>query len=219
MAGERHRGGASVRRVNEGAAHKKLAQLGWDVRRGTVCPDCVARKKAPAAPETTPEPTKDTEAMEAVKEPALREPTPKQKREIIGLLEVVYDDAAKRFKDGESDKTVADAIGGGVLFGWVARIREELFGPDTRNQEVEALRKDLGRYQKHIRDIELVDYKVRILDSSHGTDATTHVLLEMAGDSTSWTTVGVAPNIVEASWIALLEALAYGLWRKGVPVR
>lgn len=142
---ERHRGGASVRRVNEGAAHKKLAQLGWDVRRGTVCPDCVARKKAPAAPETTPEPTKDTEAMEAVKEPALREPTPKQKREIIGLLEVVYDDAAKRFKDGESDKTVADAIGGGVLFGWVARIREELFGPDTRNQEVEALRKDLGK--------------------------------------------------------------------------
>lgn len=147
---ERHKGGASPRRVNEGAAHKKLAHIGWDVRRGTVCPDCVARKKAPAAPETTPEPQKDTEAMEAVKEPALREPTPKQKREIIGLLEVVYDDAAKRFKDGESDKTVADAIGGGVLFGWVARIREELFGPDTRNQEVEALRKDLGKLSDDI---------------------------------------------------------------------
>ncbi len=148
---ERHRGGGE-RRVNEGAAHKKLANLGWDVRRGTVCPDCVARKKALAAPETTPEPPKDTEAMEAVKEPALREPTPKQKREIIGLLEVVYDDAAKRFKDGESDKTVAEAIGGGVLFGWVARIREELFGPDTRNQEVEALRKDLDKFAGAIRD-------------------------------------------------------------------
>ena len=60
-------------------------------------------------------------------------------------IQKFYDDAAKRFKDGESDKTVADAIGGGVLFGWVARIREELFGPDTRNQEVEALRKDLGK--------------------------------------------------------------------------
>lgn len=174
---ERHRGGASVRRVNEGAARKKLAQLGWDVRRGTVCPDCVARKKAPAAPETTPEPTKDTEAMEAVKEPALREPTPKQKREIIGLLEVVYDDAAKRFKDGESDKTVADAIGGGVLFGWVARIREELFGPDTRNQEVEALRKDLGKladdiqaHQAELRDareaVKVVEKKVSALVAS-----------------------------------------------------
>lgn len=149
---ERHKGGTGPRRVNDGAAHKKLAHLGWDVRRGTVCPDCVARKKAPAAPETTPEPQKDTEAMEAVKEIALREPTPKQKREIIGLLEVVYDDAAKRFKDGESDKTVADAIGGGVLFGWVARIREELFGPDTRNQEVEALRKDLDKFAAAIRD-------------------------------------------------------------------
>ena len=95
--------------------------------------------------------------MEAVKEPALREPTPKQKREIIGLLEVVYDDGAKRFKEGESDKTVADAIGSGVLFGWVAKIREELFGPDTRNQEVEALRKDLGKLadtiQEHQREM------------------------------------------------------------------
>lgn len=174
---ERHRGGASVRRVNEGAANRKLVNLSWDVRRGTVCPDCVARKKAPAAPETTPEPTKDTEAMEAVKEPALREPTPKQKREIIGLLEVVYDDAAKRFKDGESDKTVADAIGGGVLFGWVARIREELFGPDTRNQEVEALRKDLGKladdiqaHQAELRDareaVKVVEKKVSALVAS-----------------------------------------------------
>ena len=174
---ERHKGGASPRRVNEGAANRKLSHLSWDVRRGTVCPDCVARKKAPAAPETTPEPPKDTEAMEAVKEPALREPTPKQKREIIGLLEVVYDDAAKRFKDGESDKTVADAIGGGVLFGWVARIREELFGPDTRNQEVEALRKDLGKladdiqaHQAELRDareaVKVVEKKVSALVAS-----------------------------------------------------
>lgn len=174
---ERHKGGTGPRRVNEGAANRKLSHLSWDVRRGTVCPDCVARKKAPAAPETTPEPTKDTEAMEAVKEPALREPTPKQKREIIGLLEVVYDDAAKRFKDGESDKTVADAIGGGVLFGWVARIREELFGPDTRNQEVEALRKDLGKladdiqaHQAELRDareaVKVVEKKVSALVAS-----------------------------------------------------
>lgn len=154
---ERAKGPAHLRRFNEGAANKKLANMGWDVRRGTICPRCATRKRPTAAPEKTIQSPKDTETMEAVKEPALREPTPKQKREIIGLLEVVYDDGAKRFKEGESDKTVADAIGSGVLFGWVAKIREELFGPDTRNQEVEALRKDLGKLadtiQEHQREM------------------------------------------------------------------
>lgn len=51
---KRHRGGTNVRHVNEGTAHKKLSHLGWDVRRGTVCPDCVARKKAAAAQKPHP---------------------------------------------------------------------------------------------------------------------------------------------------------------------
>ena len=67
--------------------------------------------------------------------------------------------------------------------------------------------------------VELVDYKVRILDSAHGSDAVTRVLIEMADDNQSWTTVGVAANIVEASWMALLDGLTYGLHSAGIPVR
>ncbi|MGN7867773.1 hypothetical protein [Paracoccus sp. 22332] len=80
----------------------------------------------------------------------VRKPTPKQKREIIGILEMVYDDERKRFKDGESDKTVADAIGDGVLWGWVAEVREELFGPDSRNQELDAIQKEAKRLGESI---------------------------------------------------------------------
>ena len=49
----------------------------------------------------------------------------------------------------------------------------------------------------------LVDFKVRILDASKGTDAVTRVLIETSDASTTWTTVGVGANIVEASWQAL----------------
>ena len=68
-----------------------------------------------------------------------------------------------------------------------------------------ALRKDLGRYSKHIRAIELVDYKVRILTG--GTEAVTRVLVESHDTATGkrWITVGVSPNIIDASFEALLE--------------
>src|SRR5258705_6289733 len=59
---------------------------------------------------------------------------------------------------------------------------------------------------------ELADYKVRILEGSHGTGAVTRVLIETRGESgRDWVTVGVHENVVEASWHALVDALAYGL--------
>ena len=74
-----------------------------------------------------------------------------------------------------------------------------------------ALRKDLGRYQKHIRDVELVDYKVRILTG--GTEAVTRVLVESHDTATGdrWFTVGVSPNIIDASFEALLDSINYKL--------
>jgi 2-isopropylmalate synthase len=76
-----------------------------------------------------------------------------------------------------------------------------------------ALRKDLGRYQKHIEGVELVDYKVRILTG--GTEAVTRVLVEshdtMTG--TRWFTVGVSPNIIDASFEALLDSINYKLMK------
>ena len=79
-----------------------------------------------------------------------------------------------------------------------------------------ALRKDLGRYQSFISDLELVDYRVRIL--SGGTDATTRVLIESRdGEGRRWFTVGVSPNIVDASFEALLDSVNYKLLRDGAP--
>ena len=78
-----------------------------------------------------------------------------------------------------------------------------------------ALRKDLGKFQKHIDTMELVDFKVRILNG--GTGAITRVLIESRDTKGNrWFTVGVSPNIVEASFQALLDAINYKLIHDGV---
>ena len=77
-----------------------------------------------------------------------------------------------------------------------------------------ALRKDLGKYQRYIGDLELVDYKVRILNG--GTGATTRVLIESRdGAGERWFTVGVSPNIVDASFQALSDSITYKLMAAG----
>jgi 2-isopropylmalate synthase len=75
-----------------------------------------------------------------------------------------------------------------------------------------ALRKDLGKYSDRIEDIELVDFKVRILDG--GTGAVTRVLVESRnGSGDRWFTIGVSPNIIDASFEALYESITYTLMR------
>lgn len=79
-----------------------------------------------------------------------------------------------------------------------------------------ALRKDLGRYQPFIAQLRLTDYKVRILNG--GTDAITRVLIESTdGDGEVWTTVGVSPNVVDASFEALTDSLTYKLLKANAP--
>jgi 2-isopropylmalate synthase len=77
-----------------------------------------------------------------------------------------------------------------------------------------ALRKDLGKYQDLIQDLELVDYKVRIYQG--GSDAVTRVLIE-CGDASGerWWTIGVSPNIIDASFQALTDSITYKLLRSG----
>jgi 2-isopropylmalate synthase len=81
-----------------------------------------------------------------------------------------------------------------------------------------ALRSDLGRYQKHIENVKLVDYKVRILTQAQngGTGAVTRVLVESRDTETGdrWTTVGVSPNIIDASFEALLDSINYKLLKE-----
>ncbi|KKB10743.1 transferase [Devosia geojensis] len=73
-----------------------------------------------------------------------------------------------------------------------------------------AMRKDLGKYSAEIGDLELVDFKVRILDG--GTGAVTRVLVESRDDTGErWYTIGVSPNIIDASFEALYESFTYKL--------
>ncbi len=76
-----------------------------------------------------------------------------------------------------------------------------------------ALRKALEGSHPEIHDVRLTDYKVRILDSDEGTAATTRVLIDFQKGTRSWTTVGASANIIEASWIALADALEYAILR------
>src|ERR671934_127452 len=77
-----------------------------------------------------------------------------------------------------------------------------------------ALRKDLGKYQSYISGLELTDYRVRILNG--GTEAITRVLIESQDETGErWTTVGVSPNIIDASFQALMDSIIYKLVRSG----
>jgi 2-isopropylmalate synthase len=72
-----------------------------------------------------------------------------------------------------------------------------------------ALRKALSPHLSWLDSVELADYKVRILARQPGTGAVTRVLVETTDGQSEWTTVGVHDNIVEASWLALCDALVY----------
>jgi len=90
---------------------------------------------------------------------------------------------------------------------------ERYFEAAEGNGPVNALDKALraaiaGKYP-HLADVELTNYKVRILDEAHGTGAVTRVLLDSADEGREWGTTGVSENIIEASWEALVDSLEY----------
>ena len=85
------------------------------------------------------------------------------------------------------------------------------------NALAQALAKDLGPYQAQIDDMRLVDFKVRITQG--GTEAVTRVVIDSEDrEGRRWATVGVSPNIVDASFEALLDAINWKLIRDGAHV-
>ena len=81
----------------------------------------------------------------------------------------------------------------------------------------QALRKDLGKYQKYIDGLSLSDFRVRILNS--GTEAVTRVLIESEDENGErWTTIGVSPNIIDASFQALMDSIVFKLVKSKAPV-
>ncbi|ACL69844.1 citramalate synthase [Halothermothrix orenii] len=74
-----------------------------------------------------------------------------------------------------------------------------------------ALRKGLRTFFPEIKNMKLIDYKVRVLNGDRGTAAKVRVLIETSNGEDTWTTVGVSTNIIQASWQALIDSIEYGL--------
>jgi 2-isopropylmalate synthase len=77
----------------------------------------------------------------------------------------------------------------------------------------QALRRAITQAFPVVAQFELIDYKVRLFDQGHGTDAKTRVLIETTDGEVAWVTVGVGANVIEASWEALVDGLTFGLRR------
>ncbi len=74
-----------------------------------------------------------------------------------------------------------------------------------------ALRDAIGEIHPHLRDIDLVNFKVRILDETRGTGAVTRVLIDASDGQKVWGSIGVSENVIAASWDALVDSLEYGM--------
>ena len=74
-----------------------------------------------------------------------------------------------------------------------------------------ALRKALEKFYPQLREVRLIDYKVRVLSASRGTGSKVRVLIESGDHKDKWGTVGVSENIMEASWQALADSIEYKL--------
>lgn len=74
-----------------------------------------------------------------------------------------------------------------------------------------ALRKALEVFYPQLKDVRLVDYKVRVLDSESATKAKVRVLIESTDGVENWSTVGVSRDVIQASWIALVDSIEYKL--------
>jgi 2-isopropylmalate synthase len=104
-------------------------------------------------------------------------------------------------------------------------------GPDgrrTRNAAIgngpvhaldAALRQSLVPYYPSLEAMQLIDYKVRVLDTGHGTGSRVRVLIESNDGRRNWGTVGVSNNVIEASWQALVDSVEYKLYKDGVRPR
>lgn len=121
---------------NEGQVTQKATQHGWALVKGKhFCGTCNAKRKVVP--------------MKVQEQP--KTPTRAQKREIIDMLETVYDTDAEQYKSGDTDDTVADVLG--VMPGWVEEIREDLFGPAGGNENIEELEHRVMGFERDLKAI------------------------------------------------------------------
>ncbi|WP_069815051.1 citramalate synthase [Streptomyces sp. TP-A0874] len=140
------------------------------------------------------------------------------------LREEVEERTTRRYFGVESWRTIVEDRPDGThaneatvkLWAKGERIVATAEGNGPVNALDRALRVGLERIYPELARLELVDYKVRILEGKHGTESTTRVLVSTSDGSAEWNTIGVADNVIAASWEALSDAYTYGLLRAGV---
>jgi len=109
-------------------------------------------------------------------------------------------------KNGEATATVKLKVG--------SEAREYSAGGNGPVNALDrAMRRAVAKFFPEIANVELKDYKVRILDSDAATAAKTRVLVESSNGRENWATVGCSENIIEASWLALVDSLEFAIWR------
>src|SRR5690606_31536448 len=118
---------------------------GWALVKGDLlCPACDAARKV----RQSAKPVEDKMVTEQASEPVvqLREPTKAMRVDIYVALASAYDLDAQRYRGDATDRTVAEAVGGGCMPGWVSAVREAEFGP-AGNEEVEGVRAEIRRLE------------------------------------------------------------------------
>ena len=120
-------------------------------------------------------------------------------------------------------KTIGEfpAADGGVQASAVIHIRVDgkdeitaAVGNGPVNALDTAIRKALSVFYPELKAVHLTDYKVRVFDTQHATGAMTRVMIESTDGTDTWTTVGASPDIIEASWFALVDSIEYKLSKK-----
>lgn len=141
--GPNERGG---KHPNYGQAIRKMLARNWaEVKGRLLCQTCDAKRRATSLKGgNSVKTTKDSKPGSSVSQ--IRQPTPAQEVDIIVMLSSVYDRKAKCYAGSETDRSVAETIGGGVMPGWVAAIREEKFGP-AGNEEIAMIRAEIARLE------------------------------------------------------------------------
>jgi hypothetical protein len=116
----------------------KLRSVGWTLVKNVLrCPACENTRKEKTV-------TKETTIA-----PPLRQPTREQKRLIVAALDDAYDMTNQRYKGQETDKSIAEMLEDGIMPGWVAAVREDMFGPDG-NEEMTKLAADMAAWMKKV---------------------------------------------------------------------
>jgi 2-isopropylmalate synthase len=146
------------------------------------------------------------EAAEASFELLIQEALGRKKKNFHLLGFRVIDEKRKESEPPISEATIMLAVDGVVE-------HAAAMGNGPVNALDSALRKALTKFYPGLKEMKMLDYKVRVLSSGEGTGATVRVLIESGDETDRWGTVGVSQNVIEASWQAVVDGIDYKLYK------